>query len=60
MIHAYKAGGDWKTKEGAEYTVKSVNKLSEAGPGFFKTLEEALKTKPKKAPSKQKEILGDS
>lgn len=25
MIHIYKAGGDWSTVDGKEYTVKSIN-----------------------------------
>lgn len=53
MIHAFKAGGDWKTKDCDSYTVKSVNKLSDAGEGYFRTLEEALKAKPKKAATKK-------
>lgn len=67
MISAYKAGGDWRTKDGQAYTVKSVNKLSEAGDGYFVTLEEALKAKPKKVAAKKtvepkaetKDLLGE-
>ena len=64
MISAYKAGGDWKTKDGQAYTVKSVNKLPE---GYFASLEEALKSKPKKVSAKKavetkaetKDLLGE-
>ena len=67
MISAYKAGGDWKTKGGQSYTVKSVNKLAEAGDGYFVSLEEALKAKPKKVAAKKavepkvetKDLLGE-
>lgn len=60
MINVYKAGGDWKTKDGKTYTAKPVNKLSEAGEGYFATLEQALKAKPKKAvKSESKDLLGD-
>ena len=55
MINVFKAGGDWKTKDGKSYTVKPVNKLSEAGDGYFASLEEALKVKPKKAAAKKAE-----
>ena len=67
MISAYKAGGDWKTKDGHSYTVKSVNKLAEAGDGYLASLEEALKAKPKKVAAKKtvepkaetKDLLGE-
>lgn len=67
MIHAFKAGGDWKTKSGDSYTVRSVNKLSDAGEGYFRTLDKALKAKPKKAATKKasepkadnKDLLGE-
>jgi len=50
MINAFKAGGDWKTLSGADYSIKVVNKLSDAGEGWFKSLEEALAAKPKAKP----------
>tara|TARA_R100000951_G_scaffold61620_1_gene51774 strand:+ start:5748 stop:5951 length:204 start_codon:yes stop_codon:yes gene_type:complete len=53
MITVFKAGGDWKTKDGKSYTAKPVNKLSDAGEGYFATLVEALKVKPKKAAAKK-------
>lgn len=53
MITVFKAGGAWKTKDGKSYTAKPVNKLSEAGEGYFATLDEALKEKPKKVSPKK-------
>lgn len=55
MINVFKAGGDWKTKDGKSYTVKPVNKLSEVEVGYFPTLEQALKAKPKKSAPKKSE-----
>ena len=65
MINAYKLGGDWKTKDGQSYTAKPVNKLSEAGEGYYASIEEAIKAKPKKVSAKKvsepasKDLLGE-
>lgn len=48
MINVFKIGGDWKTKDGIEYDVKPVNKLSEAKEGYFESLELAIESIPKK------------
>ena len=55
MINVFKAGGAWKS-EGFDYTVKAVN-ISESRElikdGWFATLEEAKKAKPKKVTPKK-------
>ncbi len=57
MIIAYKAGGNWKDENGNTYDAKPVNKLSDAGEGYFATLEEALKVKSK--PAKQQKAKAE-
>ncbi len=48
MINVFKIGGGWKTKDGTEYDVKPVNKLSEAKEGYYESLELAIESQPKK------------
>ena len=43
--HVYKAGGDWKTPEGFEYTIKAVNRAGKAkllNDDWFTSLEDAM------------------
>lgn len=53
MVHVFKAGsGDWE-KDGVKYDCKCVNEASKyLADGWFKTLEEALASKPKKSKAK--------
>ena len=44
MINVFKAGGDWKTKNGFEYTVKSVSSKQAndyLADGWFLSLQDA-------------------
>lgn len=53
MQIVYKAGGDWKDEDGNSYHAKPVNKLSDAGEGYYATLKEALASKSSKKPVKK-------
>ena len=51
MIHVYKYGGDWKTAEGKEYTVKAIcqtEKSDYLSKGWEGSLEEVKKPPVKK------------
>lgn len=55
MINVFKAGGAWKSGS-FDYTVKCVEKpeaLELSEDGWFKTLEEAKASKPKKVTAKK-------
>ena len=51
MIHVYKKGGAWKTKEGVKYTVKAINRKELKkflDLGFSSSLDSALSVEVKK------------
>lgn len=44
MINVFKLGGDWKSKDGTEYTVKTINsheRLKFIGKGWYASLDDA-------------------
>lgn len=59
MINVFKIGGDWKSKDGIEYDVKSVNKLSEAKEGYFESLELAIESNYKSKKKTKSKAVGD-
>jgi len=44
MIHVFKLGGDWKTKDGTDYTIRAINHEESPkfiGNGWYSSLEDA-------------------
>lgn len=57
MINVFKSGGDWKSKDGKEYTVKTIeesNKAEHLKDGWVLCLSEIKKPVAKKKPAAKK------
>jgi hypothetical protein len=52
MIHIYKYGGEWKTSDGKEYSIKAIDRSvlqDHLSNGWKETLAEVKKPRAKKA-----------